>query len=162
MQVQLKVGSTCILEKVCRSALVGSVWSTINTLCSCWEKTSSKGGEIWISGTMRVRICGQQLMGVQGVVSSLLVMGGLLPGLSTGFHQRKLCRSQTALGLQAQGDAFDRSFLGAAVAETKSAAAPCAVHASSSLDEVWAAMPQLHVVDEELATWGILDAKLPE
>ena len=101
-------------------------------------------------------------MGVQGVALSLSVMVGLLPGLSIGFHQQKLCYSQTTLGLQAQGNAFDRSFMGAPFAETKPTAASCAVHASSSLDEVWAAMPQLHVVDEELAPWGILDAGLPE
>ena len=45
--------------------------------------------------------------------------------------------------------------VGTAVVETQGTAAPCAVHASSSLDEVWAALPDLATVDKELDDWGI-------
>ena len=45
--------------------------------------------------------------------------------------------------------------VGTAVVEMQGALAPCVVHASSSLDDVWAALPDLATVDRELDEWGI-------
>ena len=45
--------------------------------------------------------------------------------------------------------------VGMAAVETQGAAGPWAVNASSSLDDVWAALPDLATVDRELDEWGI-------
>ena len=48
-----------------------------------------------------------------------------------------------------------KPLVGTAVVEMRGASVPCAVHTTSSLDDIWAALPDLATVDRDLSEWGI-------